>query len=329
MKTFLFLILFAFCIFNLTCNRVDDGRLTICFAFQDLETEFWVAAHKAITETLSERGVRVIERNASEDANRQLEQVRDAIAQGVDGIIVIPQDGQSANTIIGEANDAGVPIGIFNRPPADSSRDAIVIVADNEYIAEQAVDFMVSEAAKRDRKSTPCIIVGDLGDPNAVERKNGFYAAIEKRPDLFHPVIKVASKWNAGTTLANFEAAMQANPDIDFVFTSSDFLYPQIRSVLEPLGKWVPRDQENHVILGGLDGDQYACQMMRDGIVDATGVQDLFFEANTIMDELLQAIEVGKTRPRQWIVDKGFALTQENIQERAGDMWGCTLLDEE
>ena len=30
----------------------DQGQITVCFAFQDLETEFWVAAHKAICETL-------------------------------------------------------------------------------------------------------------------------------------------------------------------------------------------------------------------------------------------------------------------------------------
>ena len=34
---------------------------TICFAYQDLETEFWVAGHKAIVETLTGLGVKVIE----------------------------------------------------------------------------------------------------------------------------------------------------------------------------------------------------------------------------------------------------------------------------
>ena len=58
----------------------------ICFAFQDLETEFWVAGHKAITETLKAGGHEVLERNANEDANKQLEQVKDCIAQNVDGL---------------------------------------------------------------------------------------------------------------------------------------------------------------------------------------------------------------------------------------------------
>ena len=322
----LLLILGAVLMFS--CNR-QPGGLTICFGFQDLETEFWVGAHKAITQSLTERGIRVIERNAGQDANRQLEQIRDAIAQGVDGIIIIPQDGQSANTIIGEANRAGIPIAVFNRPPADSSRNAIVVVADNTIIAEKAVDYMVELARAAGRTLTPCIIVGDLGDPNALGRRAGFYAALAKQPQVFNQVIEVPSKWDAGTTLANFEAAMQANPQIDFVFTSSDFMYPQIRAVLEPLGKWVPASDARHVILGGLDGDQFACKMMREGIVDATGVQDLFFEAEVLLEELLAAIERGDKQPKKWILDPGFALTRANYDERAGDMWGCILLDEQ
>ena len=39
----------------------DGAKKTICFAYQDLETEFWVAGHKAIVETLSGLGVEVIE----------------------------------------------------------------------------------------------------------------------------------------------------------------------------------------------------------------------------------------------------------------------------
>ncbi len=304
---------------------------TICFAFQDLETEFWVAGHLAITTTLAERGVTVLERNAQEDANRQLEQVRDCTAQGVDGIILIPQDGESAVTIVREAQDADTPIAVFNRPPSDLSR-GIIVVADNEEIAEQAVAYMAEEARARFEETgtmiTPLIMVGDLGDPNAVGRRSGFFNVINANPDLFNTPIEVATEWDAATALANLEAAITANPDVDFLFTSSDFLFPTIRSVLEPRGMWVPRGEEGHVIMGGLDGDATACQLIKDGFVDATGVQDLFFEADTTMDALLDAIEAGESQPNEVIEDPGFALTAENIAEREMDMWGCVLLAE-
>lgn len=318
------------------CNRrgEDQAQPTICFAFQDLETEFWVAAHEAICETLRSKGFTVLERNANQDANRQLEQVRDAIAQDVDGIIIIPQDGESAVTIVGEANRAGVPIAVFNRPPANRSNPALVITADNEKIAEQAVAYMAKAAAGNvtpaeagvGRKMTPLIMVGDLGDGNAVDRRQGFYNVIDKHPDIFKKPIEVPTKWDAATALANLEAAMQTEPGVDFIFTSSDFMYPQIKAVLEPLGKWKPIGDPGHVILGGLDGDSTAYRLMKAGYVDATGVQDLFFEADAIIEALLDAIEKGQKTPENWMEDPGFALTQENMAERENDMWGCKII---
>lgn len=308
-----------------------QSQSTICFAFQDLETEFWVAGHQAITETLGERGVKVIERNANEDANRQLEQVRDCIAQGASGIILIPQDGESATTIVREAQDADTPIAVFNRPPSDLSK-GIIVVADNETIAEQAVGYMADEARAQfeatGKKLTPLIMVGDLGDPNAVGRRQGFLNVVEANQDIFNPTIEVATKWDAATGLANLEAAMTANPDVDFLFTSSDFLFPTIRSVLEPRGKWVTRGEANHVIMGGLDGDATACQLIKDGYVDATGVQDLFFEADATMDALTKAIDAGDAQPNEVIQDPGFALTAGNLADREMDMWGCVLLSQ-
>ena len=195
-------------------------------------------------------------------------------------------------------------------------------------IAEEAVAYMAKAARKLNRKMTPLILVGDLGDQNSIERKNGFYNAINANPDLFKKPIEVPTKWDAATTLANLEAALQVTPEVDFIFTSSDFLYPQIKAVLEPLGKWKPIGDADHVILGGLDGDSTAYRLMQEGYVDATGVQDLFFEADAIMDALLEAIEKGRTRPEKWIQDPGFALTQENMAERQMDMWGCRILKE-
>lgn len=303
---------------------------TICFAFQDLETEFWVAGHKAITSTLTEAGHTVLERNANEDANRQLEQVRDCIAQSVDGIIIIPQDGESAVTIVGEAQDNDVPIAVFNRPPSDTSR-GLVVVADNVSIAQQAVEFVANQAieANPGEKLTPLIVVGDLGDPNAVGRRDGFYAAINAHPDAFNTPIEVASEWDAATALANLEAAVTANPDIDLLFTSSDFLFPTIRSVLEPRGMWKKVGEEGHVPMAGLDGDVTACRLIKEGYVDATGVQDLYFEAESALNAILTAIENGETQPNEVIADPGFALTSANLAEREMDMWGCVLLAEE
>lgn len=307
--------------------------LTIAFSFEDLETEFWVAAHEIITETLTEEGYKVIELNCQGDANKQFEQVNDALTQDIDGIIMIPVDGDTAVTVTASANEADVPIVIFNRPPTSDDGNNITVVCDNATTAEATVDHMVEQAqAKFDetgKKLTPCILVGDLGDPNAIERKNGFYAAIEKKPDIFNDVIEVPTEWDAATALANLQSAVQANPDIDFIFSSSDFLFPTIQSVVEPLGKWQKIGDPNHIILGGLDGDATAGKLIDEGYVDGTGVQDLFYETDAALKAIVEAVENGDTQPDEVLTDQGFALTQSNLEEKRMDMWGNAVGAEE
>lgn len=316
-------------------TAVAQDPLTICFGFQDLETEFWVAGHKAITETLRGQGHEVLEYNANENPDRQLEQVRECIAQGVDGIIIIPQDGDSAVTIINEAQAADIPIAVFNRPPNDRSK-GITVVADNVSATEQAVEFIAQKALAKWEATgepiKPLIVVGALQDTNAIGRREGFFNVItrynEKYPGMFAEPIEVASEWDAATALANLEAAITANPDVDFLYTSSDFLFPTIRSVLEPRGKWVPMGDPNHVLMAGLDGDATACMLIEQGLVDATGVQNLFYEAELTMNRLLQAVEEGDTQPNEVLLDPGFALTAGNFIWQSDDMWGCKLYRE-
>lgn len=63
-KRFILAVLLGLVLFtNGSCSRKGKkpGQITICFAFQDLETEYWVAAHKAITEALRAKDIRVLE----------------------------------------------------------------------------------------------------------------------------------------------------------------------------------------------------------------------------------------------------------------------------
>lgn len=302
----------------------------VCYAFQDLSTGFWGAGHAAIVETLKKEGVEVVELNGGKDANRQLEQVKDCLAQGADGIILTADDGDSETMLVALAQESDVPIATFNRPPSDLSK-GIIVVADNESVARQAVEAMAALAEEKfkatGKKLHPLILVGDLADPNAVKRREGFMNAIKNHAAIFETPAEINTKWNSQVALAGLEAAVTADPNIDFIFTSSDFLFPTIQGVLEPKGKWKKTGEEGHVILGGLDGDDGACKLIREGFVDSTGVQDVYLEAKLALDGILGAISSGEARPNGVKLDPGFALSQANYAEKGATTWGCMVLD--
>jgi inositol transport system substrate-binding protein len=64
---------------------------------------------------------------------------------------------------------------------------------------------------------------------------------------------------------------------------------------------------------------------MRDQAIDATGVMNLFSEADLLVEAIADAIESGDGTPDADLFDEGFALTQANFSEKEQDTWGCVI----
>jgi inositol transport system substrate-binding protein len=299
-------------------------QLTIGVCFETLQTEYWVAGFNAIKEELKARNIKVIEAVADNDANKQLEQVRNFVTRKVDGIIIVPKDAKTIVPSIKAANAANIPIVLFNRP-ADTNAGVktVAVVADNFALTKETVSYMIAEAKKTGRKHKAMVILGDLGDLNAIGRRDGFEAAVREAPDVVEVVARVPSEWNQEKAQAGVVNALQANGDISFIFTSSDFLFPSIVSALKSTGRYRKIGEPGHVILGGFDGDATAYQMLQDGYLDATGVQDVYFEARTCVQAVLDLRE-GKPVP-ELIKDPGFVIHQGNLKEKAPQMWGANV----
>ncbi len=316
------------------CNKSDSGggstssasgkQLTIGVSFETLQTEYWVAGFNAIKDELKQCNFKVLEAVADGDANKQLEQVRNFITRKVDGIIIVPKDAKTILPSIKAANAANIPIVLFNRP-ADVSAGvkSAAVVADNFALTKETVTYMIGEAKKTGKKHKALVVIGDLGDINAIGRRDGFEAAVKEAPDVVEVAARVPSEWNQEKAQAGVVNALQANPDISFIFTSSDFLFPSIVSALKSSGKYKKIGEPGHVILGGFDGDAMAYQMLKDGYLDATGVQDVYFEAKASVQAVLDMRE-GK-QVADVIKDPGFVIHQANLKEKAGQMWGANV----
>jgi len=298
-------------------------KLTVGVAFETLQTEYWVAGFEAIRAELKQRDIAMLEAVADQDASRQLQQVKNFIARGVDGIILVPKDAKTCIPMIRAANDAKIPIVLFNRPADKSDAMSTAIVADNRTLTKQTVAYMIDEARKTGAKQKAMVVLGDLGDINAIGRRDGFEDAVKGNESVIEVVSRVPSDWNQEKAQAGVANALQANPDIGFIFTSSDFLFPSITSALKAAGRYKKIGEPGHVILGGFDGDATAYQMLKDGYLDATGVQDVYFEARASVQALTDRRE-GKTVP-DLILDPGLVIHQGNLKEGAARMWGANV----
>jgi inositol transport system substrate-binding protein len=55
----------------------------------------------------------------------------------------------------------------------------------------------------------------------------------------------------------------------------------------------------------------------------------VYYEAELVVNGILDAIAKGNTQPNVVLQDPGFALTAGNIDVREMDMWGCVILEEQ
>jgi ABC-type sugar transport system substrate-binding protein len=310
------------------CSPSDAGKspatltaakkLTIGVAFETLQTEYWVAGFEALHKELEQRGYTMLEAVADGDANRQLEQVRNFITRSVDGIVLVPKDAQTCLPMIKAANAANIPIVLFNRPAASSEAKSVAVVADNFSLTRETVSFLIGQARASGGGHKAMILIGDLG---AVGRRDGFEAAVKGNEAVVEVVARIPTEWSQEKAQAGVVNALQANPDVDFIFTSSDFLLPSISSALKSVGKYKKTGESGHVFLAGFDGDTTAYAMLKDGYLDATGVQDVYFEAKQTVQAILDLL-AGKLLPGV-ILDPGFVITQKNMREKIPQMWGA------
>ena len=299
--------------------RAEGGK-TIALLFDSLVSPFWVEGLAIMKRKASDSGWTALQNISNFDDNKQFEQVKAMIARKVDGILIIQTDAKAVIPAIRAANAANIPMVHFNRPPAKNDGYAVAIQADNRTIMRQTVDFLVSEARKQGGKYKACLLVGDLGDVNAVQRRNGFFDSVNQHKDMIEVVARVATEWNADKAFAGLTNALQANPDINFLVTSSDFMHPQIEQVLKSANKWHKSGEPGHVLFAGFDGDQGAYARLQDGYLDADGVQNLFLEVDMAFKAFAD-MWAGK-KPDKLLLDPGFVITRADLTEKRAQMWG-------
>ena len=122
--------------------------------------------------------------------------------------------------------------------------------------------------------------MGDLGDNNAVQRRDGALDILDANKDIVEVVSRVATEWNADKTFAGLTNAIQANPDINMLISPSDSQDKIIEQVLKTAGKWHKTGEDGHVLFAGFDGDQNGYRLLSEKYMDVNGVQNLFYEVD-------------------------------------------------
>ena len=272
--------------------------------------------------------VEYTELNADNDVTKQANDIRDLIAKGCEVIFVPCLDSKAILQSVEEVHKAGaIYISYCREVSPEATGDQIPDVTVNFSSEEQAyVGVMEMFKIMKTDGIEPTSMIdvhGDVTDENAHNREKGMRRALV---DSGYPDLKVTvvdcGRWEPDVALANLEPALQADPDANCLYTSSDFLMPGIQTALENAGKWAPRGEEGHVYIAASDMFPIGIDLLRSGHIDTgvdQGCYNFAVEAAKSAFDLLEGKPVEKV---QLIL--GTVATNDTIEEILATipLWG-------
>jgi ABC-type sugar transport system substrate-binding protein len=187
-------------------------------------------------QTASELGIDLQIVDGQADANVQLDQIRNAISQGYDGVLYFPADKEGSITIINTLNESGIAYAVIDSKVDDSVMDSITVFAgpDNVQMGEVAGQACVDLLSG---KGNVVILEGAPGTDPATNRQLGFMNIVEKHPDIKVLAHQNVEGWDPAKAMTIMQDYItRFGDDIDFLFTADDGLFQGAQQAIDQAG---------------------------------------------------------------------------------------------
>ena len=180
------------------------------------------------------------------DADSQASQIQTLINEAPDALVVLPYDGEQLTPVAEQAMEAGIPVINVDRLFASPDAARATILGDNYEIGVNAAEFL---AEQLDCEGNVVEIQGIAGISVTTDRTQGFADTIEELcGDGINIVAQQPADFLPDLGLEVMEAILQANDEIDAVYTHDDDMAEGVVAAIENAGR------EDEMILTGAGG---------------------------------------------------------------------------
>jgi inositol transport system substrate-binding protein len=235
-------------------------------------------------------GVSVQIADAQDDISRQLSQVQNFIANGVDAIIVNPVDTSATVAITKAAADAGVPLVYVNRQPIDVDKlgPKAAFVASNE--AESGTLETKEICKLLDGKGSILVIEGQLRNQAAVQRTKDIHEVISTPECTGIKIIaEQTAEWDRTKGQNLMTNWLSKGMKFDAVVSNNDEMAIGALQAMKSAGI-----DTQKAVVGGIDATQDALASMKAGDLKVTVFQDAAGQGKGAVDMAL-ALAAGKS----------------------------------
>lgn len=239
-------------------------------------------------------GVTLQIEDAQNDVGKQLSQVQNFVASGVDAIIVNPVDTDATTALSQAAAAAGIPLVYVNRQPVnvDDLPEKQAFVASDEKqsgtLQTQEVCRILKEAGKKEASAV--VMMGELSNQAARMRTQDIKDVIATPECSFIKIVEEqTANWSRTQGADLMTNWLSAGVKFDAVISNNDEMAIGAIQSLKSSGRAM-----DDVIVAGIDATQDALASMAAGDLDVTVFQNAAGQGQGAVDAAIR-IAKGET----------------------------------
>jgi inositol transport system substrate-binding protein len=298
----------------LQAAQAEDKPLKIMESVPGLTFPFFVHMMnqmKAEAEKLG--GITVIESDGQVSSPKQTADIEAAITQGVDGIVISPNEVDAMAPALQEAVDAKIPVVTIDRRVDKVPGILAHIGADNVKGGEAQGELVMKLFPNG---ATIMNLQGQSGASPAIDRNKGLHNVLDKAADKYKIVFEQTAGFDRAKGLSVTESAlagMQTPPDV-IVAANDDMILGAIEAL--------KARNLNKVVTVGFDALPEALAQIRDGTLTATIEQMPGGQSKLAVDTLVAFLRDGKQPADKVHLLTPIAITKDNLKdaERIGEV---------
>ena len=272
-------------------EKVEGAEgLNIGATYYTLQTEFCMRMDNAAQKWAEENGVKYKSYDGNNDAATQLSQVETMIADGVDAIILNPQDADACSACVDAADEAGIPIIGVNTMVNNDKLTAYVgsqDVSAGEDIMKYMIDYMKKDAFNI------VVIEGPMGQSAQLQRMEGIENVLKDYPDI-QILAQNTANWSRSEAMTLMETWITTyGDDIDAVVSENDEMALGAREAIEAQSMDIPRI--------GIDGITDAVVAVESGKMIASDFQNAEGQITGALETAVKCVNNEDYEKELWI----------------------------
>lgn len=247
----------------------------------------------------------VVFADAAQDNSKQVSDVENFITQKVDLLIISPNEAKPLTAVVKKAYDAGIPVIVLDRK-VDGDAYTQFIGGDNKAIGKAAGDYVNKLLGEKGGKVVE--IKGLEGATPQQERHDGFMEGIKDNPNI-EIIYSQSCDWLRDKAVTVMEAALQANPEIDVVFSHNDPGAIGAYIAAQNAGR---ESEMKFIGIDGLPTPDGGIQEVINGKLEATYVYPTC--GPEAIESAYKLLVKGETLDKEWILSTT-EITKDNAEE--------------